>query len=485
MVAPDDAGLSPPQALARDRPPSVDRLLADPAFDTALERHGRIPVRDSLRSILGEFRDRRRNGKVEAVPPASALAASVVQWLEAQQQPSLRPVHNLTGTVLHTGLGRACLPTEAADAIWRAATSACSLEIDLDTGGRGERDAHVEPLLEALTGAEAALVVNNNAAAVMLLLNTLALRKRVLISRGELVEIGGQFRIPDIMKQAGVRLVEVGTTNRTHARDYQEALASPTGLVMKVHASNYRIEGFVHEVPEREIATIASAAGVPSATDLGSGSLVDLRRYGLPYEPTVREMIDAGIDLVSFSGDKLLGGPQCGIVAGRRNLIERMRRNPLRRVLRADKLTLAALEQTLRIYRYHEDALAQRLPALRLLTRSQASIRESAIRLLPAVTQAVERGWPGRYRVLASDCMGRVGSGALPVDTLPSHGLRIEPTGPKRTHRRALEEMFAALRALPRPVIARPANDAVILDLRCLDDEAGLIEQLAALKPTP
>jgi L-seryl-tRNA(Ser) seleniumtransferase len=461
----------------------VDRLLADEAFAPLFDHHGRIPIRDALRTVLAGLRSSRLHDNADPVPDAAHLAVQVAERLEAQARPSLRPVHNLTGTVLHTNLGRACLPVEAADALRSVAVSACALEYDLSAGGRGERDHHIEPLIAGLTGAQAALVVNNNAAAVLLLLNTLASRKRVVISRGELVEIGGQFRIPDIMKRAGARLVEVGTTNRTHARDYQEALDTPAGLVMKVHASNYRIEGFVHEVPEREVAAIAKAAGVPSATDLGSGSLVDLRRYGLPYEPTVREMIDSGIDLVSFSGDKLLGGPQCGIIAGRRDLIERMQRNPLRRALRADKMTLAALEQVLRIYRFHADELAQRLPTLRLLTLPQETIRASALRLLPAVQAAIERVWPACYRVSAADCLGQVGSGALPVDTLPSHGLRIETTAPKRERREALVVLEGALRSLPRPVIARLERDALVLDLRCLDDEGGFVSQLAALAP--
>jgi len=472
-----------PSSLAHQRPPSVDRLLADPAFEALFDHHGRIPVRDALRSVLAALRERRLSGDADPVPDPARLAAQVAARLKAQARPSLGPVHNLTGTVLHTNLGRACLPAAAAEALLRAATSACSLEYDLAVGGRGERDHHIEPLIAGLTGAQAALVVNNNAAAMWLLLNTLAARKRVVISRGELVEIGGQFRIPDIMKRAGARLVEIGTTNRTYASDYREALETPAGLVMKVHPSNYRIEGFVHEVPEREVAAIAREAGVPSASDMGSGSLVDLRRFGLPYETTVGEMIRSGVDLVSFSGDKLLGGPQCGIIAGRRDLIERMRRNPLRRALRVDKMTLAALEQVLRVYAFHADELEQRLPTLRMLTLPRDTIRGTAMRLLPLVQAAIERAWPMRYRICASDCLGRVGSGALPVDTLPSHGLRIEATGPQRDRRVALADLAAALRQLPRPVISRLERDAIVLDLRCLDDEDGFASQLAALAP--
>ena len=350
----------------------------------------------------------------------------------------------------------------------------------MDAGERGERDAHVEPLVAELTGAEAALVVNNNAAAVLLVLNTLAARRNVIVSRGELVEIGGHFRIPDIMARAGARLQEVGTTNRTHLRDYAEAIGPRTALLMKVHTSNYQIRGFTATVPETKLAALAHERGVPLVCDLGSGTLVDLQPWGLPHEPTAREMIASGVDVVRFSGDKLLGGPQCGIVAGRAALIDRMCKNPLKRALRVDKLTLAALEQVLRLYRDPE-RLAARLPTLRLLVRPREDIR----RVAETVATALRRSLPTDYDVTVVACASQIGSGALPVAGLPSAGVRVDARVVRRDRNRAVTRLQKALRRLPLPIIGRIEDGGVLLDCRCVEDPSTVVASIAALVLVP
>jgi L-seryl-tRNA(Ser) seleniumtransferase len=343
---------------------------------------------------------------------------------------------------------------------------ATTLEFDLATGRRGERDEHVARLLREITGAEAATVVNNNAAAVLLILNTLALGREVPVSRGELIEIGGAFRIPDIMARAGAVLREVGTTNRTHARDFENALAPQTALLMRVHQANFAIQGFVAAVPAAELARIAHTAGLPMVEDLGSGSLVDLAAWGLPHEPTPQESLRAGADLVSFSGDKLLGGPQAGLVVGQAELIGRLNSNPLKRALRLDKARLAALEQVLLLY-LSPERLAEELPTLRLLSRSAEDIRETALRL----SVALHGKWPERP-IAVEACHSQIGSGALPVDLLASFAVTIGGGNP--------EILASRLRDLPRPVIGRIAERRLWLDCRCLEatEEAGFIAQL-------
>jgi L-seryl-tRNA(Ser) seleniumtransferase len=357
-------------------------------------------------------------------------------------------------------------------------TAPMNLEFDLETGARGDRDDLVEALLCELTGAEAATVVNNNAAAVLLLLNTVALGREVIVSRGELVEIGGSFRIPDIMQRAGATLREIGATNRTHLPDYANAINDHTALMMKVHCSNYVISGFTKSVALQEIVQLGRERSIPVAVDLGSGTLVDLVQYGLAAEPTVRETLAGGADLVTFSGDKLLGGPQAGIIVGRADLIAQIKCNPLKRALRVGKLTLAALEPVLALYRSPE-LLPQRLTTFRLLTRPTAEMQKQADTLAPLLQNALGSAW----QVSAEAMLSQVGSGALPIDQLPSYGLAIRV---KLMHRQsnALGTLEQAFRALPRPVLGRIAHDTFWLDLRCLEgDQEEFTRQLSLLKP--
>jgi L-seryl-tRNA(Ser) seleniumtransferase len=460
--------------IARARPPSLDKLLESTVLRALIEGHGRAAALGAAREALDAWR-------ADAAQPfdTEAFEQRCRTQLERQAQRHLRPVFNLTGTVLHTNLGRAVMPQQAIDAVAALMGQAGNLEYDLARGERGDRDDHVEGLLRELTGAEAATVVNNNAAAVLLVLAALAEKKEVIVSRGELIEIGGAFRIPDIMRRANAKLVEVGTTNRTHLRDFEAAIGPRTALVMKVHASNYAIEGFTASAPVAEIAALCKARGIAFAEDLGSGSLVDMTRWGLPAEPTPQQSIAAGVDVVTFSGDKLLGGPQAGLIVGSKALIARIKKNPLKRALRLDKMTIAALEAVLKLYR-DPDRLAQRLPTLRLLTRPQAEIQAQAERLAPALAQAL--GDAALVQVLP--CRSQIGSGSLPVDRLPSACLALgAPAGARRAGSFA-QRLADAMRALPVPVIGRIEEGLLKLDLRCLDGaaaEAAFIAQLDRL----
>ena len=450
--------------------PSVSVILDHMRDDVA--RWGHDAVTGAARAHLEMLR-----AAIQSDEPVVLDLASIQQTirdsLTDSAQPALKSVFNLTGIVLHSNLGRANLADVAIDAMNRVATGANNLEYDLEKGQRGDRDSHIESLICELTGAEAATVVNNNAAAVLLTLNTLALGKTVPVSLGELVEIGGSFRVPDIMGRSGCRLVEVGTTNRTHRKDYANAIDADTALLMRVHTSNYRIEGFTNTVPETELATLAEENNIPFVVDMGCGNLIDLKALGLPHEATAQQTLDHGADLVLFSGDKLLGGPQAGIIAGRSDLVASIKQNPLKRALRLDKVTLAALEATLQLYR-NPDELVSTLPTLRLLTRAEDDIRQQADRLGPNVSSHLGDS----YRVETASVSSQIGSGALPVEVLPSAALSITAVNGEDEPLRSLAQR---LRQLPKPVIGRLHNGALLLDLRCLEPihEDAFIEQLS------
>jgi L-seryl-tRNA(Ser) seleniumtransferase len=452
--------------------PSVDALLSGMPDEVACWGHA--PLKESLKTRLSELRAEISSGKTPDMSMES-IRQSALQALADRSSATLVPVFNLTGTVLHTNLGRASLPAEAIDAVSTVAAGASNLEFDLESGSRGDRESHVEALICEMTGAEAATAVNNNAAAVLLVLNSLAMGRKVPVSRGELVEIGGSFRIPEVMSRSGCSLVEIGATNRTHLKDYRNAIDADTALLMKVHTSNYRVEGFTASVSESELADLAREHALPFVIDLGSGNLVDFRTLGLPHEPTAAEALANGADLVTFSGDKLLGGPQAGLIAGRADLVAMLKKNPLKRALRLDKMTLAALAAILKLYR-DPAQLTRKLPTLRLLTRGAEDIRGRAEALLPGIAGALAP----RYALSVEDCLSQIGSGSLPVETLPSAALMIRATSGEDSDLRGLAK---TLRQLPVPVIGRMHKGALWLDLRCLeaDQERVFTDQLAGI----
>jgi L-seryl-tRNA(Ser) seleniumtransferase len=460
------------------RPPSIDCIVRSSAAAPLVAAHGRSEVTRAAREVVEALRRALQAGQVPALSEEAVIEAVSAALAHSNDLP-LRRVLNLTGTVLHTNLGRAALPEEAIAAVAEVARGASNLEYDIAAGRRGDRDQHLEAALQRIVGCEAATVVNNNAAAVMLVLNTLALGKEVPVSRGELVEIGGSFRIPEIMSRSGCTLVEVGTTNRTHARDFERALGPMTAMIMKVHTSNYVIDGFTASVPESDLAALCHARGLPFVVDLGAGSLVDLRRYGLPHEPTPMEALRAGADLVTFSGDKLLGGPQAGIIAGRRALIERLKANPMKRALRCDKMTIAALAAVLRLYA-DPDRLAQRLPTLAALTRPVPELHALAQQLLDPFSRALA----DVATVTVTCCDSVIGSGALPRRTIPSVALAVRPTT-ERGSGTMLGLIARAFSALPTPVIGRIHDGAFLLDLRCLERAEELGALVAHLRVEP
>jgi len=434
--------------------PSVSSLLVRAEIAAALERLPRGLVIDSLRAELDAARSGANDGGAEEI------AARALQRAESAARPSLQPAINATGVVLHTGLGRAVLPREAAEAVAAVARGHSTLEIELESGRRGSRRAHVEPLLRELTGAEAATVVNNNAGAVFLAVTALAAGREVVISRGELVEIGGSFRMPDIIRASGATLVEVGTTNRTRLRDFEEALSERTALILRCHPSNFRVVGFTEEVPAADLARLGRERGIPVLDDLGSGALIDTATLGTGPTTTLRQAVESGCDVVTASGDKLLGGPQAGLILGRRACVDRIARHPLARALRVDKLTLAGLEATLRLYRDHE-AAARAVPTLRYLSRRLDELEAMAASL----RNMAEESCRGAVLLDLVDDRSQVGGGSLPGEDLPTVCLRVRiPAG------MSADRLASRLRVHRPPVFARIRDDAVLLDPRTLEE---------------
>ncbi|MYE87511.1 L-seryl-tRNA(Sec) selenium transferase [Candidatus Poribacteria bacterium] len=447
--------LAPEQSEALRRIPAIEQLLSRKPFLAMEEHYSRDLITEALRTVTAEVRRQILNAEIMQPPDESAYTALVRAELESLTAPALRPIVNATGTITHTNLGRSLLSASASESLAQAAANYVNLEYDLDTGARGHRDQLTEPLLQRLTGCEASTIVNNNAAAVLLALNTLARGKEVIVSRGELIEIGGAFRIPDVMEASGAILREVGTTNRTHLRDYENAINEKTALILKVHPSNYQVVGFASTPTMEELTELGRQHGIPTMEDLGSGSLIDLTRYGLPYEPVVRERINAGVDVVTFSGDKLLGGSQAGIIVGRLDAIEKIRKNPLMRALRVGKLTIAALEATLRLY-LNEKELTEKLPMLQRYTRSLAELRESTEKL----AHQLQKIFGDTVQVTVEDSTAQLGSGSLPVDTLPSLAVNLH------VPQISAETLAAHFRAQPIPVIGRVQDERLRFDGR-------------------
>lgn len=453
--------------------PSVEALLTTPEAQSLSERCSGEWVKSSARAAIEELRSEIRSGEVICSDRAGAVSTCLAlmrESVEGRLRPSLRRVINATGIVLHTGLGRAPLPRAALRQVLEVGGGYCNLELDLENGDRGDRTSHVERLLCDLSGAEAAAVVNNNAAAVLLCLNTLAFGKEAVVSRGQLIEIGGSFRIPDVMARSGAQMVEVGTTNRTHLRDYEEAVGERTGVLLSVHPSNFRVRGFTSEVGLEDLAALGRRTGVAVVHDLGGGAIVDLRSYGLPYEPLVGDSVRAGVDVVTFSGDKVLGGPQAGVVVGRRKPVEAMRRNPLMRALRCDKLTYAALEATLRLH-LNPRRLVREHPTLRMLTDTPGTLRRRARRILKGLG-----GLEDRLAIQVEDSTGYAGSGTLPLEEIPSVAVFLQPKEASATG------LARRLRTGEPPVVGYVREGRVCLDVRTVrDDEVGrLVEGVRA-----
>jgi L-seryl-tRNA(Ser) seleniumtransferase len=461
--------MSDRRALLRTLP-AIDRLLATSQLTELEQTQPHLLIRDAAQRVVEDLRSQLLDEQAPLPDlDIEAVAERVAAQVELMAKPSLRKVINVTGTLLHTNLGRAPLCSDALHAIKDVAQGYSNLEYDLEAGQRGKRFTHVEELICKLTGGEAATVVNNNAGAVMLALAALAGGKSAIVSRGELIEIGGSFRIPDIMAASGVDLVEVGTTNKTHLKDYAAAIDKETALILKVHTSNYRILGFTEAVSGEELAELAHGNDIPVLEDLGSGLLMDLTPYGLPREPTVREALKTDIDLVTFSGDKLLGGPQAGIIVGNKDVIDRVRKHPMARALRIDKLTLAALEATLKLYLDPEKALEQ-VPTLRMLALPAEEMQRRCDKLLPRLT--ADLGDSAECSII--EATATVGGGALPLAELPGRVIALEPK------QLSLNELTARLRSCEPAVVGRIQDGRLLIDPRTLnaDDEAPLLQAM-------
>jgi len=445
--------------------PSIDRLLNHERCGILLLRYNRDYVAEKCRAVIEETRAALKQGKRQAdALSEGAILDQVQRRIDAESLPGHIRVINATGTILHTNLGRALLPQAAIDAMTEVAAHPVNLEYDLAAGKRGKREEVLEKLLVELTGAEAATVVNNNAAAILLALNTLAEGKEVIVSRGELIEIGGSFRIPEIMAKSGAVLKEVGSTNRTHLADYENAIGDKTALLLKVHTSNYKVVGFTAEVALDQLVALARQRGLPVMEDLGSGAFIDLSRYGLPKEPLVAERIKLGADIVTFSGDKILGGPQAGLIVGKKELVGRIGKNHLQRALRCGKLTLAALEATLRLYR-QSPAITEAIPTLKAFTRVIDDIRKMGEAIVPMLCSALGK----EFRVALEDSTCQIGSGALPTEELPT--VVVAVTHPTQSATRIAQQF----RAANPPIIGRVRDDRFLLDLRSIFNPADVI----------
>ena len=448
--------------------PAIEKLLNTQEMLDLQATYARPLVTEALRDAVADIRNEILTGNYTQLPEHAEYAERTRQKIAAKTAPRMRPVVNATGTVTHTNLGRSLLSHAACEAIQQAAQNYVNLEYDIETGKRGHRDRITEPLLQQLTGCEASTVVNNNAAAVLLALQTLARGKEVIVSRGELIEIGGAFRIPDVMAASGAILREVGTTNRTHLRDYAEAINENTGLLLKVHPSNYKILGFTSTPTMEELTELGAQRGIPTMEDLGSGALLDMTQYGLPHEPLVGERIASGVDIVTFSGDKLLGGPQAGIIVGKAEWIEKMRKNPMMRALRVDKLIIAGLSATLQRYLIEGTTIAEQFPMLNRYTRSIEPLQTVA----KALKAQLEDLFGEKVNIQVSETYGQIGSGALPVETLPSVALVLEPS------EISAETLAAQFRNTATPVIGRIKDQQFWLDLRTVyeREQAWIVE---------
>ena len=458
--------------LLRDLP-SIEKLLLLPEMQELLSSYSRTLVTNVLRSVVSSVREQILSGEIiHQLPSPSDYASLAVNEIEEITRSPLRTVINATGTVTHTNLGRALLSQSACDSLQNAAQNYVNLEYDLETGKRGHRDRITEPLLQQLTGCEASTVVNNNAAAVLIALQTVAKDREVIVSRGELIEIGGAFRIPDVMAASGAILKEVGTTNRTHLRDYAEAINENTALLLKVHPSNYKIVGFTSTPEMEELTELGAERGIPTMEDLGSGALIDLSQYGLPKEPVVADRIESGVDIVTFSGDKLLGGPQAGIIAGKAQWVHQIRKNPLMRALRVDKLTIAALAATLQTY-LNQDTIENHLPMLQRYTRTIDELQNTAQQLGDKLMNIFQDSMSIDVRETQSE----IGSGSLPVETLPSIAVALTPITISVSK---LSELFRQGKV---PIIGRIENDQLMFDLRTLyeSEQQDLLQTAAGV----
>lgn len=446
--------------------PKVDAILNENRIINFLDKYPRSYVVDVIRTVIDSYRKKILKGDIQEVN-YEEIVIDICNQLEINYRPSLRRVINATGTVIHTNLGRSPISKYALERVMEIGGRYNNLEYNLEEGKRGSRYSHVEKIICKITGAEAAMVVNNNAAAVMLVLSTIAKNKEVIVSRGQLVEIGGSFRIPLVMEQSGAILKEIGTTNRTHLYDYENAINENTAAILKVHQSNYRILGFTEEVSIDELIELKKKYNLPLIEDIGSGVFIDLSKYGLTYEPTVQNSIKKGVDVVTFSGDKLLGGPQAGIIIGKKDFIQRMKKNQLTRALRIDKFTLAALEATLNLY-LDEEKVIKEVPILNMLTLDSEELKRRANKLLRILKKAIK---DDRAKIAIKEDYSTVGGGAMPLETIPTYAVFVEPKNKK------IEMVEQELRKCEIPVVVRVSKNNIIIDVRTLFEDDYIVIQ--------